>query len=136
MHQPERLWQQYLGKARAEFARGAGYWPLQPHPCDLEPPWEDYVRRWLTRWDCVFNGWEGPWDEGLFSRAPLVHKYNEPLLLPRADCHGVEEKVAIVVKQFPEDEATIPKAEQLLLALPVLTCPVSFEMLIRHILSL
>ena len=133
MIRPERLWQQYEGKAVAELMRGSGIWPLKPHPCDLEPPWESYDRRSLTRWDCGINGWEAPWEGGWLRRllAPRlpVHCQGEAMILPEQPCPTNEHLVPVIVEQFTADETTIPKAEQFLLALPTLRRHVSFEIL-------
>ena len=133
MQRPAGLWQQYEGKSLAELGRGCGD-PLQPHPCELEPPWEPFDRRMVTSWDCVFNNWEGPWDGRLLSlgESPM-HPQGEPLILPEGrygvDPDEIDDLVAVDVEQFPEDKATIAKALQLLLALPALRRPISFELL-------
>lgn len=131
---PQSVWAQYRGKALAEIHRGCGYLQ-QPHPCDLEPPWDPFDHRMVTVWDCVFNEWDGPWDGSWFGTdRQLVHPLGEPFVLePRSQDldpeTSIEQLVPIRVEQFAEDEATIAKAEQLLLALPYLTGPVSFEVL-------
>ncbi len=133
MQRPEGLWQQYEGKSLAELHRGRGF-PLQPHPCALEPPWEPFDRKMVTSWDCVFNQWDGPWDGRLlkFDQQPL-HSIGTPLILPQCpygtDPDAVDDLVSIDVEQFPEDVSTIAKAHQLLLALPYLERPISFELL-------
>jgi hypothetical protein len=68
MRRPERLWDQYSGKAKAESIRGSGVWPLQPHTCELEPPWDAFDHRKLNLWDCMINGWEAPWEGSWFAR--------------------------------------------------------------------
>ncbi len=131
MQRPDRLWQQYEGKARAELLRGSGRWPLQPHPCALEPPHETFNRRALTRWDCWVNGWHKPWEPSWLKR---LFDLSPPVLSPGEETLGLpevapsEDLVAIVVAQFPEDETTIPRAEQLLLSLPATRYPVAFEL--------
>lgn len=131
MRRPARLWEQYQGKAFAELIRGSGRWPLQIHPCALEPPWDPYEPRSVSLWDCVVNDWDGPWEGSwlrrvLFPDQPL-RRPGETLILPEVPCPTWEGLVRIVAERFPEDEATIPKAEQFLLALPGLTRPLAFE---------
>ncbi|MEX2140460.1 MAG: DUF87 domain-containing protein [Pirellulales bacterium] len=133
MRRPESLWHQYRGKAEAELHRGSGLM-LQPRPCELEPPWEDYDPRVVNTWDCVFNDWEGPWDGRLLRLTDSrIRRPDEPLLLPvgrvGVDQDEIKDLVPIVVQQFPEDEATIPKAQQFALAVSVVRRPVSFEIL-------
>ena len=131
MRRPERLWTQYEGKAFAETIRGSGRWHLQPHPCGLEPPWNSFDARSVSVWDCLVNDWEGPWEGSWFRRTfsqdkPL-HPYGEPLVLPEEPCCEHHELAQIVVQQYPEDQTTIPKAQQFLLSLPSLRQPVAFE---------
>lgn len=136
IQRPEGLWQQYEGKAAAEIHRGCG-WLLQPHPCDLEPPWDEFNRAVITPWDCEFNNWEGPWNGNLLARFgvgdQLVQRADQSWQLPLAswgaDPDGLDELIPIVVEQFTEDESTIGKAEQLLRALPAIRYPISFEVL-------
>ena len=133
MKRPRRLWDQYEGKALAELHRGSG-WLLQTHACDLEPPWDEFERDSVNVWDCVFNDWEGPWDGRLFAFGDRpLHRANEPLILPpdaeSMDGNVLCDLVPIVVEQFPDDEATIPKAEQLILSIGSLHRPFAFEVL-------
>ena len=132
MRRPDTLWQQYEGKAFAELMRGSGIWPLQIHPCSLEPPLEPFDRQSLSIWDCWMNGWEAPWENGhirrLLNKTP-VRNLNDPLTLPELPCSTDEDLVPIVIEQFPEDFTTIPKAEQFLLSFPMIRRPVSFEIL-------
>lgn len=133
MQRPKTLWEQYAGKAKAEAVRGCGLWPLQPHRCQLEPPWEPFDRRELTLWDAMYNGWQAPWEgqwwkRWLFPPTPLF-KQDEPLILSESP-HSANPTLAhIVVEQFPEDSSTIPKADVFLRSLAGLTAPVSFEVL-------
>jgi hypothetical protein len=139
MRQPESLFQQYQGKAMAELFRGSGRWPFQKHPCHLEPPWEPYDRHVLTEWDCYVNNWEGPWAAGMFGQrvpTPVVRPADSPLLLapwPSSDFefmwNEIDRLSAITIEQFPEDDATIPKAQQFLLSCPALKRPVAFQLL-------
>ncbi len=102
MLRPETLWQQYVGKAHAEASRGAGHWPLQPNPCELEPPWEPYHPRAVTVWDCVINGWEGPWEGSrlrrLLSAEPPLHHIGQVPLLPELSIPGWDKLLPIVVE--------------------------------------
>lgn len=132
MKRPERLWEQYYGKANAEAARGIGVWPLQASPCALEPPFDPYDRKTLTPWDCAINDWEGPWEGNWYRRhfaLRPVHPLGEPIELPSTGDPSKDDLVPIVIEQFPEDDSTIPKADQLLRSLPDLARPVSFELL-------
>lgn len=132
MDRPQRLWEQYQGKAMAELMRGCGIWPLQMRPCALEPPLEPFDRHGLTQWDCLMNGWEAPWEGSFINRLlsdTPVWRHGDPLTLPELPCSSDEELVPIVVEQFPEDFTTIPKAEQFLLSFPNIRRPVSFEIL-------
>ncbi len=132
MRRPETLWQQYEGKAYAELMRGGGVWPRQIRPCSLEPPLEPFDRHSLNVWDCVSNGWEAPWENGLIRRMlnnVPVHGLDDPLTLPELPCNNYDDLVPIVIEQFPEDFTTIPKAEQFLLSFPIIRRPVSFEIL-------
>lgn len=123
----------------AELLRGTGRWPVQQFPCHIEPPWDDYDRRTLSAWDCCVNGWEGPWAAGMFGQkvpTSVVHGVDAPLVLtpwPSGDHDYLAGEVGrlstIVVEQFPDDEVTIPKAQQLLLACPVLKRPAAFQVL-------
>lgn len=133
MKRPSRLWDQYHGKIHAEMQRGSGWWPIQPHPCALEPVWEPFNRKVVTIWDCLVNGWEAPWEGSWFKRTfveeePLCER-GRPVVLPKEERADYEQLVSIVVEQFPEDESTIEKMEQLLLALRTVTRPVSFEVI-------
>lgn len=130
---PERLWDQYVGKAHAEALRGAGWWPLQPHPCSLEPPFDEFDRNDVSMWDCMVNGWEGAWAGGLLQQltgvsGPVIDG-TRPIVLPKAPPPASSELRPIVIEQFPEDSSTIPKADQLLRSLPHLRHPASFEIL-------
>lgn len=132
MKRPERLWDQYYGKAEAEALRGCGIWPSQPHPCSLEPPWDQFDRHNLSLWDCMLNDWEAPWERGLLRRvmsfgSDRVHRIGQPIVLPEGPSFDGEKLIRIVIEQFPEDETTIPKAEEFLRSLPHLHRPVSFE---------
>lgn len=131
---PKRLWEQYEQKALAELARGSGEWPLQPHPCGLEPPHEPYNRRTLTVWDCYWTGYEKPWEASLLKRVfdftpPVFSRHREPLILPAASV--ANDLVAVAFAHFPADEVTVPKAEQLLRSLPATQYPVAFELIGR-----
>lgn len=131
MIRPERLWDQYVAKALSEGMRGSGTWPLQPRPCKLEPPWEEFDGRNLTMWDCILHGWEGSWEgswlQRLLNRNRPVLPQGYPVVLPELPCDNWTDVVPIVVEQFPEDESTIPKSEEFLRSLPNLTRPISFE---------
>lgn len=131
MRRPERLWDQYFGKARAEVIRGSGWWPLQPHPCALEPIWEPYNRHALTMWDCLVNGWQAPWEGSWFKRTfaggKPVLPTGKPVVLPELPVPDVFALRAVVVEQFSDDETTIPSAEQFLRALH-LRSPAAFEL--------
>lgn len=133
MLRPASLWQQYSGKAQAEALRGNGIWPLQPHPCELEPPWESYNSRAVSVWDCMLNNWEGPWEGSwlrrTFSLDTPLFRNGQQLILPELQCLDYENLVPIVVEQFCEDETTIPKIQQFLLSLPSLRRPLSFEVM-------
>lgn len=78
MRRPERLWDQYAGKALAELARGSGWWPWQAEPCALEPPCEPFDPRQLTPWDCYYNEWEAAWSDnplaGLLPGRPILSR--------------------------------------------------------------
>lgn len=131
MRRPEQLWDQYHGKLKAELQRGSGWWPLQPHPCRLEPIWEPFNRHVLTMWDCLVNGWEGAWEgswlKRTFAAEPPVLASGQPILLPEVTCPDWSKLAAIVIEQFPDDETTIPNAEQFLRSLR-LNRPVAFEL--------
>lgn len=133
MHRPKNLWDQYAGKAQAEACRGMGLWPLQPHPCQLEPPWEPFNLQELTTWDAIFNGWQAPWEGQwwkrlLFPPTPLLA--NESTIeLPELAHLECSELSHIVVEQFPEDASTIAKADEFLRSLASPLSPVSFEIL-------
>lgn len=115
----EQFGGQYLGKARAELQRGTGWWPLQPKPCSLEPPWEPYDRDSLTRWDFTMNGdWDDP-------------SAGQPHLIPEIKPTNVRDLRAIVIDGFPDDKSTIARAEKLFLSFRSLTHPVSFEVVGR-----
>ncbi|MBS0203960.1 MAG: ATP-binding protein [Planctomycetes bacterium] len=133
MQRPQNLWEQLIGKARAEGARGMGIWPLQVNPCDLEPPWEPFEREGLSRWDAVFNGWEAPWEGLLWKRLlfpPTPLATDGPSLVLPTVAHGETSELAhIVVEQFPEDSSTISKADVFLRSLSNTSTPVSFEIL-------
>jgi hypothetical protein len=128
---PQRLSDQYRGKALAELHRGGGWWPLQAHPCELEPIWEPFNRSEVTVWDCAVNHWEGPWRGSWLKRILLlearVYRQGDPLILPEVSWGTWDKLVPIVVEQFPEDRTTIPRAEQFLLSLPDLRRPLGFE---------
>lgn len=133
MQRPASLWEQLIGKARAEGARGMGIWPLQSLPCRLEPPWETFDRQELTLWDAAFNGWQSPWEGQWWKRwllppTPLLTE-GMTIVLPEV-LHAQSSQLAhIVVEQFPEDYSTIPKADVFLRSLTNLSEPVSFEIL-------
>ena len=40
--------------------RGSGRWPVQPHPVELEPPFEPFQHQTANAWACVYNGWRDP----------------------------------------------------------------------------
>lgn len=131
MNRPHSLWDQYVAKAHSEGMRGSGVWPLQPHPCSLEPPWDEFDRRGLTLWDCMLHDWEAPWEGSwhrrLFSSERPVLPRGKQVVLPELPCSDWNNIVPIVVEQFPDDESTIPKAEEFLRSLPNVTHPISFE---------
>lgn len=133
MRRPERLWEQYQGKAVAEAMRGSAQWPLQPHPCDLDPPWDPYDRKTVSMWDCMVNQWEGPWEGNFFRRLLLpgraVVPRNEAVLLPALRLPNPDELQPIVVEQFPDDVSTIPKSEEFLRSLVGLGHPLAFEII-------
>lgn len=139
MQQPDSLRQQYQGKALAELLRGSGRWPVQEFPCHLEPPWEAYDRHALSAWECYVNTWDGPWAAGMFGQkvaTDIVHPVGSPLVLtpwPTSDpeymCKEIGRLSTVVIEQFPDDEATIPKAQQFLLSCPVVKRPVAFQVL-------
>lgn len=133
MQRPQNLWEQFTGKARAEGARGCGIWPVQSHPCHLEPPWEPFDRQELTLWDAAYNGWQAPWEgqawkRWLFPPTPLLSD-GDTISLSEFP-HGESSQLArILVEQFPEDASTIAKSDVFLRTLASLTAPVSFEIL-------
>jgi len=139
MLQPDSLIQQYQGKALAELLRGSGRWPFQHHPCHLEPPWESYNRNALSQWDCFVNNWEGPWAAGMFGHkvpTTVIHPADASITLPAWPSSDIEymgeepERLAVItIEQFPDDEATIPKASQFLLSCPAVKRPVAFQVL-------
>ena len=133
MRRPERLVDQQLGKARAELVRGSGWWPFQEVPCYLEPPWDPYNARSLTLWDCYYHDWEGPWDGSLLGQLisddPILPYGSTLTLDPHPDGEGASQHHEVItVERFVTDNSTIPKAEQLLLALAGLRRPVAFEL--------
>lgn len=133
MRRPQSLWEQYAGKAQAEAARGMGLWPLQEHPCALEPPWEPFDRSELTLWDAAYHGWETPfegawWKRLLFPPTPLLSE-GEQIVLPELPPCETDQLVHIVVEQFPEDESTIAKSDVFLRSIANVAAPVSFEIL-------
>ncbi|MFO7902983.1 MAG: hypothetical protein R6U98_10000 [Pirellulaceae bacterium] len=114
----EQIASQLVGKARAELQRGTGWWPLQPKPCAIEPPWEPYDPNKLTRWDFMMNRqWQDPWA-------------GRPHLLPECEPTNVPDLRAIVVEAFSDDQS-IGRAEQLLQSFASFTHPVSFEVVGR-----
>lgn len=130
MQRPDNLMAQFLGKAAAEVYRGSGAWPLQPHPCDLEPPWDRFDRSSLSLWDCMFNGWEAPWEGSLLRRFlsdDRVYDQNRPVVLPERGSSDGSDLAIVTFEQYPEDESTVPKGEELLRSLVSLSRPVSFE---------
>src|SRR5581483_3025598 len=131
MRRPQQLWDQYHGKLKAELQRGSGWWPLQPHPVALEPIWEPFNRNVLTMWDCLVNDWEAGWEGSWLKRTlvpqPPVLAAGRPIVLPEAASSDWSNLAAVVVEQFPEDETTIPRAEQFLRSLQV-NRPVAFEL--------
>src|SRR5262249_47536088 len=106
------------------------WWPLQPHPCALEPIWEPYNRHALTMWDCLVNGWEGAWEGSWFKRTFFsdepVLSARQPVVLPASEYPDLSTLRAVVVEQFADDETTIPCAEQFLRAIR-LDQPAAFE---------
>lgn len=132
MKRPQKLWEQYQGKLLAELNRGTGNWPVQPHACALEPPWCEFDDRSVTVWDCYVNDWEGPylgasWTDRLFaSREPLLTE-DCAIVLAEVQSWQQNELTRIVIEKFPEDESTIPLAQEFVRALPNLRNPVSFE---------
>jgi hypothetical protein len=133
MIRPENLWAQYSGRAEAEASRGMGVWPLQPHPCCLEPPWEPFNPRELNLWDAAFHGWEAPWEPHwwkrlIFPPSPLLAP-GAGIVLPEFANSRRAESAHIVVAQFPDDASTIAKADVFLRSLAELTSPVAFEIL-------
>jgi hypothetical protein len=133
MRQPESPVKQHEGKAFAELHRGSGRWPLQRHPCDIEPPFDPWDRASVSQWDCWVNDWEGAWAVGILgyrTATPRILPGGSTITLPPVDWgHDYRHLVPIVVEQFPDDEATIPKAQQLLLSMPAIYRPVSFEVI-------
>lgn len=129
MERPDRLYDQYAGKAKAEMQRGSGWWPLQPNPVALEPPWEAFDRHEVNVWDCYVNDWQQAW-EGSFVKKLLqqaVYQPGQRIILPPIEPDDWGSLVAIPVEQFPEDTTTIPRMEQFLLALRHVRHPVAFE---------
>jgi hypothetical protein len=129
MNRPDRLYDQYAGKAKAEMHRGSGWWPLQPYPVALEPPFEPFDRHGVNVWDCYINDWEQGWEGSALKRLvqQRVYELGQGILLPPHESDGWGKLVAIPVEQFPEDKTTIPRMEQLLLSLRRLRHPVAFE---------
>ncbi|MCH7728298.1 MAG: ATP-binding protein [Planctomycetes bacterium] len=124
--QPKKLWDQYTGKALAEMQRGTGWWPAQPHPVRLEPPSDPFEPKTVNKWDCMVNGWEAAYHGG-----PIIHRNDEAVILAHdhVPYHDTESLVAIPVTQFPDDESTIPMADQLFHALLALDYPAAFELI-------
>lgn len=133
MRRPDSLWDQYLGKACAEARRGTGIWPLQPWSCALEPPWDEFDRHSVSLWDCIFTGWEAPWEGSWFRRMFSSQKPflpdGQPVILPEFPYSDWGSLQPVVLEQFPDDESTIPKAEEFLRAVSHVTRPVSFEII-------
>ncbi|MCA9068937.1 MAG: hypothetical protein KDA84_08445, partial [Planctomycetaceae bacterium] len=131
MRRPPRFADQVVGKALAEACRGCGLWPLQYYPVALEPPFEPYTPHAVTAWDCYFNGWDAGWETSSVRRMLSNPPQDiwERLTLPEMPCYSLDGLRALSVARFPEDEATLAKAEQLLRALPHLTRPIAFEII-------
>lgn len=129
MQRPDRLYDQYAGKAKAEIQRGSGWFPLQPHPVALEPPFESFDRHDVNVWDCYVNGWQQAWEGSLVKKLlqQPIYQPGQSIILPPIQQDDWGKLVAIPVEQFPEDKTTIPRMEQLLLALRRLRHPVAFE---------
>ncbi len=95
----------------------------------LEPPFEPYDRYAVTGWDCFINGWDAGWESSRIRRllpAEAIDVWGE-LTLPADIDQLTATTRRLSVARFPEDEATLAKAEQLLRSLPHLTQPISFE---------
>src|SRR4051794_8074201 len=129
MARPTSLWDQYRGKAYAAIMRGSGHWLPQPYPCALEPPFPEYDRDTVSSWECFVNDWDGPFQTGLLSRLLSLTNQRPSLLLPEEQGGTWDQLVPVVIERFPEDEPTIPKAEQFLLSLRTLRRPLAFELL-------
>src|SRR3954465_12256601 len=130
MARPTSLWDQYRGKAYAAVMRGSGHWLPQPYPCALEPPLPEYDRDTVRSWEGFITDWDGPFQQpGLFNR--LFSRPSQPpsLLLPEETWGHWDQLVPVVIERFPEDEPTLPKAEQFLLSLRTLRRPLAFELL-------
>ncbi len=124
--QPQKLWDQFSGKAHAELQRGSGWWPAQNEPVPLEPPWDPFDRRVVTPWDCWVNDWGASYYGG-----PIVLERGERLSVapdpfPYSEHHDL---FVISFAQFGEDSSTIRMTDQLLHALLSLEHPVAFELL-------
>lgn len=128
---PDRLRDQYAGKAQAELQRGSGWWPAQPEPCPLEPPYEPYQLKELTAWDCAVNGWEAPYEDSwlkrTFDNGPIVLARGAPIRLPSIPFPNSEDLIVISVEQFAEDETALPFADRLLRSLLAARYPITFE---------
>lgn len=133
MQRPNSLWEQFAGKVRSEVARGEGGWPLQPHPCRLEPPWEPFHLRELTLWDAAYHGWSFPWEgrwwKRIFFAPPPLLVEGGQIILTEEPVPDPAQLAHIVVEQFPEDESTLAKAEVFLRSLVNVSSPISFEIL-------
>src|SRR4051794_40521698 len=133
MRRPASQWDQYHGKAAAELMKGSGLWPMQPYAVALEPPWDPFCLDILTVWDCMFNDWQAPWEGSwlnrTFASGPPVLTEGQPVLLKEAVGQDYSRLVSIRIEQFPDDDVTLPKAEQMLLSLPPLRQPLSFEVI-------
>ncbi len=124
MKQPAKLWEQYVGKAKAEAWRGSGCWPAQPYQCELEPPWEPYDRRTLTQWCCYVNDWNASYYGG-----HVVRYTDDPLGATPTDTETTRrELMTIRVEQFQDDESTMPLTDQLLHSLLTFDRPAAFEL--------
>jgi len=130
MKRPASVFDQYEGKCQAELYRGSGQWPLQQFPCALELIWAEFNQDYADPWDCYFNNWEA----GYHDRR-RVRRIKETLVLPPlfldedAQSEYTDQLATVTIEQFPDDAATIEKAEQFVRSLLSLGSPVTFEVL-------